>query len=94
MIAANIANANTPGYKAKDISFQDDLANALQGGSNSGRVQFLQDFPVGLDGNDVSLTAEKLESIKNTGAINKEVTFLHQSTTDLITALRPNPSGI
>jgi flagellar basal-body rod protein FlgB len=94
LVASNIANVDTPGYKAEDIDFKQSLATAMTGGAAAGEVKFLKDFPVGLDGNDVSLTAEKVEAIKNNGAMNSEVTFLHQSTTDLITALRPNPNGI
>lgn len=94
LIAANISNANTPQYKAVDIDFQKDLAAALSGGeAGAGNVEYLRDFPVGLDGNDVSMTAEKLESLKNVGAMQSEVTYLHQGTTDMMTALRPNPNG-
>lgn len=94
LIATNIANADTPEYKARDVMFSKDLQSALQGRSTSGKVLFVRTFPVALNGNDVSLTAEKLESIKNNGAMNAETTFLHQAATDLITAMRPNPNGI
>ena len=33
LLAANLANADTPGYKARDLDFQAELAR-LQGGSN------------------------------------------------------------
>jgi flagellar basal-body rod protein FlgB len=92
LIANNIANADTPGYKAVDIAFSADLQAALAGGSGVGEVKFVQSS-VGVDGNDVSLTAEKLESLKNVGAMTAETTFLHQATTDLITAMHPNPNG-
>jgi flagellar basal-body rod protein FlgB len=37
-IASNIANVNTEGYKRRDVSFSDDLANALEvGGTRSER---------------------------------------------------------
>jgi flagellar basal-body rod protein FlgB len=94
LIAANVANADTPGYKAVDIDFSRDLQAALTGGPRVGKNMFLRTFPVGLDGNDVSLTAEKTESLANMQAMTAETTFLHQSATDLITALRPNPNGL
>jgi flagellar basal-body rod protein FlgB len=94
LIAANIANADTPGYKAVDVDFSRDLQAALGGGPQAGKAMFLRTFPVGLDGNDVSPTAEKAESLANMQAMTAESTFLHQSATDLITALRPNPNGI
>jgi len=31
LVAANIANVDTPGYKTKDIDFQTELANQLAG---------------------------------------------------------------
>lgn len=33
VLASNIANADTPGFKAKDLSFKDALASATQGSS-------------------------------------------------------------
>jgi len=33
VLASNIANADTPGFKAKDLSFKDALASATQGTS-------------------------------------------------------------
>lgn len=94
LIAANVANADTPGYKARDINFTTALDAAMKGNDPAPQVQYLDRFPVGLDGNDVSMTAEKLESIRNAGAARAEVTFLHQSTKNLLTAIRPNPNGI
>ncbi|WP_295529799.1 flagellar basal body protein [uncultured Thioclava sp.] len=95
LIASNVANANTPGYHAIDIDFENSLSSALKSGINTlGEVQYKAGNPSNLDGNDVSLTAEKLESLKNVNAMKSEVTYLHQSTKDLITALRPNPNGI
>ena len=97
LIASNIANANTPGYKAVDINFQKAVTHALARGDGeqpaSAPVEFTTGFPTGLDGNNVSPTAEKLESLQNMSAAGAEIQFLHQSTSDLITALRPNPNG-
>ncbi len=94
LLAANVANADTPGYKAVDIDFPKALAAAVDGSSGDPTPQYLQDFPVGLDGNDVSLTTEKVEAVENNDEIADEVTYLHQATSDLITALRPNPNGV
>ena len=35
VLASNIANADTPAYKARDIDFRGALANALGGGSSA-----------------------------------------------------------
>jgi flagellar basal-body rod protein FlgB len=93
LLAANVANADTPGYKASDIDFPASLSAALSGSGTDAAPQYLQDFPIGLDDNDVSLTAEKLEAVTNNDETADEVTYLHLATSDLITALRPNPNG-
>ena len=38
LVAANIANADTPGYKTKDIDFQFEFMSQMTGGSISGRA--------------------------------------------------------
>ncbi|HBY64238.1 MAG TPA: flagellar biosynthesis protein FlgB [Solibacterales bacterium] len=56
LVASNIANANTPGYKTRDIDFQFEFMSAMNGVSPR-TVE-----PVGLaaknDGNNVSLDRE------------------------------------
>jgi flagellar basal-body rod protein FlgB len=38
LLAANIANADTPNYKARDIDFKSALANALSGRASAGTL--------------------------------------------------------
>jgi len=99
LIANNIANADTPGYKATDVDFTSAMSAIMANpdgtpGSSSPQVvpQYRQGV-VGLDGNDVSLDNERVEAAANAGTMGAASTFLHQSTADLVTALRPNPSG-
>ena len=100
LIANNIANADTPNYKAVDVSFNGALASALgtENGQSSDAAdaapQYRADATVGLNGNDVSLDSERIEAASNGEAMVGATTFLHQSTTDLVMALRPNPGGI
>ncbi|MCW5978990.1 MAG: flagellar biosynthesis protein FlgB [Bryobacteraceae bacterium] len=56
LVAANIANANTPGYRAKDIDFQREYASLIQGGSP--QVIEPEDLKGKNDGNNVSLDRE------------------------------------
>lgn len=96
LIANNVANADTPGYKAVDISFDSALASEL-GDKTSGsgtNPQYRQDGVVGLNGNDVSLDSERIEAAQNGQQMEAASVFLRQSTSELVTALRPNPSGI
>lgn len=93
-IADNIANADTPGYKAQDVSFDQALTAQLADPSiDSATPLYRTDGTVGLDGNDVDLDLERVEAAQNSEQTTAAATFLHQSTADLITALRPNPSG-
>jgi len=103
LIANNIANVDTPGFKARDISFADTINAQLDKAPGSPSFDRQNDAAaplyreastVTLDGNDVSLDSERLESAQTAERIQSVSTFLRQSTTDLITALRPNPSGI
>jgi flagellar basal-body rod protein FlgB len=55
VVASNIANADTPGYKTRDIDFQAELRSAVSGGAPSFEVGGL---PVKNDGNNVSLDRE------------------------------------
>ncbi len=56
LVASNIANADTPGYKTKDLDFQFEFMSRIEGLSPSvGNVQGLQ---VKNDGNDVSMDRE------------------------------------
>jgi flagellar basal-body rod protein FlgB len=55
IVASNIANADTPGYKTKDINFQSALQSAMSAGMRPDEVTGL---PVKNDGNNVSLDRE------------------------------------
>ena len=105
LIADNIANADTPNYKAVDVSFDSALAAQLgdlgdlgdtpaSGGDATAAAQYRTDGVVGLNGNDVSLDTERVNAAANAEALQAATVFLHQSTADMVTALRPNPSGI
>lgn len=56
VVASNIANADTPGYKTKDLDFQGELQSAMAG-SMPTPVE-VGGLPVKNDGNDVSLDRE------------------------------------
>lgn len=63
LIASNVANADTPHYKARDVEFKDALANAL-GGTTGGRqmttthARHLGGNPGGLAGTEVKYRTE------------------------------------
>jgi len=55
LVASNIANADTPGYRTRDIDFQAELQNAAGGDP---RVTGVDGLAIKNDGNDVSLDRE------------------------------------
>jgi flagellar basal-body rod protein FlgB len=55
LVASNIANADTPGYRTRDIDFQFELRNAV---GTEPRVEEATGLPVKNDGNNVSLDRE------------------------------------
>jgi flagellar basal-body rod protein FlgB len=99
LVANNIANADTPGYKAQDVPFDAAIVAQLAQSPDvdmlaAGATAYRADATVALDGNDVSLDSERIEAAQNGERMIGAATFLHQSTADLVTALRPNPSGV
>jgi flagellar basal-body rod protein FlgB len=58
LVAANIANASTPGYRTKDIDFHSEYTRSLDGAGGSPRVVQPDGLSAGNDGNDVSLERE------------------------------------
>ncbi len=96
LVANNIANADTPGFKAQDVPF--DVAISAEMAPDPDAIAaaapgYRADDTVALDGNDVAPDNERLEAAQNGERMIGATTFLHQSTADLVTALRPNPSG-
>jgi len=94
LLANNIANADTPGYKAVDVPFESALSSQISDPTSADSApEYRANVTVALDANDVSLDSERVEAASNGEQMIGAATFLKQSTADLITALRPNPSG-
>jgi flagellar basal-body rod protein FlgB len=64
-IANNVANVNTPGFRASRVSFEDDLADAVKHGSRTKTIassgQSLE--PTQLNGNNVNLETETISQM-------------------------------
>ncbi len=56
LVASNVANASTPGYKTKDINFQHEYRTLLKGGTPT--VLEVSGLKVNNDGNNVSMDRE------------------------------------
>ena len=73
VIADNIANVDTPGFRAQSVGFEDSLRAAIDSGSfdpDNGRVPRVvasetpTDTPVGANGNNVDLRKETIAAMQ------------------------------
>lgn len=91
-IAANIANANTPGYTRQRVLFEEALANQLEQSPNAAldhlAPEVIDDHrqPARADGNNVDLSSEMGELMQNTlyhqlltRALSAKMRIYHQS---------------
>jgi flagellar basal-body rod protein FlgB len=77
-IANNLANVDTPGYTAEDVSFQQSLEEALAHGGTASITESASGALAATDGNDVSLTTELVDA--------QESTLQYQAITDSLNA--------
>ena len=103
IIASNIANAATPNYKARDISFEDEINKASNNGSlksthnnhiayNSGNsfneASYREPLVIALDGNTVELAVEQMQISENTMRYQTTVNFLNGKIQKIMSAIR------
>jgi flagellar basal-body rod protein FlgB len=102
ILAANLANADTPGYLARDMDFRAALEQAQ--GQPTLAVTQPAHFPTGpgggvaalyrvplqpsVDGNTVDPQVEKTQFLQNAMHYQASLTFLNSRITSLIRALR------
>ena len=92
LLASNIANAATPGYKARDIDFASAL-NARMQGIDADRAEAaatLYRVPVmpSLDGNTVELSTEQLAFSENAVGYSATLSFIKGRADTLTRALK------
>lgn len=103
MLASNIANAGTPGYKARDIDFDRELARQVGdsplrnnvdrhmddvAGTSDADVQYRVPLNPSLDGNTVELSVEQMEFSENSLRYMTTLSFLNRRISGLMTAIR------
>ncbi len=88
VIANNIANNDTPGYQADEVTFEQSLATALSQGGNATMQDVPEGLPSGSNGNNVSLPTEMtlmqendLENQTVVNALNDQFTVLSDAIT-------------
>ena len=93
LLASNIANASTPGFKARDIDFAQALSAAERPGTTTtAAVQAATKFRVplqsSLDGNTVELNTEQTKFAENAIAYQTTLSFLNGRIETLKRALK------
>ena len=94
VLASNIANASTPGFKAQDIDFHSALASAENaadtGGDSSiaGAMRYRVASQPSLDGNTVELSTEQTAFAENAVAYQTTLSFLNGRIGQITRALK------
>src|SRR5437762_7576899 len=96
-LAANVANLDTPGYRAKDYSFEQELSSLAMNATSKGHIKPMDDtttarvFDVGTtekpNGNNVDLEREMTEITKNGMQYITLVQYLNQKIRSLRAAI-------
>ena len=103
ILASNIANAATPNYKARDISFEDEIKKLDKNGPitithsnhithNSGKsireTSYREPLITSLDGNTVELAVEQMQFAENSMRYTTTVNFLNGKINKIISAIK------
>ncbi len=104
ILAANLANADTPNYKAKDMDFKSVLKQSMVSGVSMERthaghiasqqsafdanVMYRNPYQVSLDGNTVEAQVEQGRYAENAVQYQASLKFIGEEFADLKTALR------
>lgn len=103
-LATNLANVNTPNYKARDLNFNETLKQTMAdssvtlAGDNPGHLQGMDDFSaqlkyrvpvnVSLDGNTVDRDMETIEFTRNALSYQASLSFLDGKIKSMLAVLK------
>jgi len=92
VLASNIANAATPGYKARDIDFDRALAARLGGSEGEaaadGATLYRRPLMASLDGNTVEMATEQAAFAENAVGYSATLNFLRGRVETVTRAIR------
>lgn len=91
LLASNIANAATPGFKARDLDFRAALANAASGapsGGSANAVRYRLPVQQSLDGNTVELATEQIAFADNAVRYRTTLSFLTGNIQTMMAAIK------
>ena len=92
LLASNIANASTPGYKAQDLDFAQAINTARSAGgidrAMDGATKYRVPLQPSMDGNTVDLTTEQTAFAENAVAYQTTLSFLNGRISTITRALK------
>lgn len=92
LLTSNIANAATPGYKARDINFSAALSASLDGKTTEAAAASATAYRVpvmpSLDGNTVELSTEQTAFAENAVAYSATLSFVRGRVETITRALK------
>lgn len=92
VLASNLANAATPGYKARDIDFASALEARIAGADSEravqGAVRYRVPLMPSLDGNTVEMATEQAAFAENAVAYSATLGFLGGRVETITRAIR------
>jgi flagellar basal-body rod protein FlgB len=91
LVASNIANADTPGYKTQDIDFQTEFANATSGLPASPTE--VRGLTVRNDGNNVSIDREARLLAENALRFSIATNLMRDQIRSIKSAIEEGKSG-
>lgn len=91
IVASNIANADTPGYKTRDIDFQFEFMSLVQGGTPT--VNEVGGLAVKNDGNNVSIDREARLLAENAIRFNLASSLMRSQISLLRSAIQADRNG-
>ncbi|GIU41491.1 flagellar basal body rod protein FlgB [Shewanella algidipiscicola] len=89
VLAGNLVNAETPGYKARDLDFSKVMARIESGASNANRydIGYRVPYQSSADNNTVELGKEQARYSQNAMDYQTSLTFLNMKIAGLKTAI-------
>jgi len=93
VLASNIANASTPGFKARDIDFKSALASMEADGNGGDRgiaaaTKYRVPLQTSMDGNTVELNEEQTAFAENAVQYQTTLSFLNGRIGQITRALK------
>jgi flagellar basal-body rod protein FlgB len=88
LITSNIANAGTPGYKARDIDFATALKAREAGAGSSAAMQYRVPVMPSMDGNTVEMATEQTAFAENAVGYQATLGFIRGRVETLTRALK------